>query len=168
MAAGAAKREQPKKRGGLLAGLLVLLLLALAIWQLAVMRDRLADARAEQSALAESVAASYGGSVEVEWIDFASPLVNDAAAAAELKALTEASFPEKRVVTDRAVSLTGDDFAEFILDTPGAYAYLGTADPARPETQHNIHSADFDIDERALPFGAWLHAASAIRWLSAD
>ena len=56
MAAGAAKREQPKKRGGLLAGLLVLLLLALAIWQLAVMRDRLADARAEQSALAESVA----------------------------------------------------------------------------------------------------------------
>ena len=54
MAASAAK--QPKKRGGLLAGALILLLLALALWQLTVIRGRLADARAEQSALEESVA----------------------------------------------------------------------------------------------------------------
>lgn len=46
------------------------------------------------------------------------------------------------------------------------YAYLGTHDPARPETAWNIHDERFDIDESALPLGAWLHAAAAIRWLS--
>lgn len=122
--------------------------------------------RDEITKLAQDIAAVYGGTAGLDWDEFASPLINDADAAAEVKALTEPCWPEKRIITDRAISLTGDDFAEFILETPGVYAYLGTADPARPETQHNIHSADFDIDERALPFGAWLHAASAISWLS--
>ena len=122
--------------------------------------------RDEVTKLARDIATIYGGTAELDWDEFASPLINDADAAAEVKVLTEPYWPEKRVITDRAISLTGDDFAEFILETPGVYAYLGTADPARPETRHNIHSADFDIDERALPFGAWLHAASAIGWLS--
>ena len=122
--------------------------------------------RDEITKLAQDIAAVYGGTAELDWDEFASPLINDADAAAEARALTEPCWPEKHIITDRAISLTGDDFAEFILDTPGVYAYLGTHDPARPETAHNIHSADFDIDERALPFGAWLHAASAISWLS--
>ena len=124
--------------------------------------------RDEITKLAQEIAAVYGGTAALDWDEFASPLINDAEAAAELRALTEPYWPEKHIVTGRAISLTGDDFAEFILDKPGAYAYLGTADLTRPETQHNIHSADFDIDERALPFGAWLHAAAAIRWLSGD
>ena len=118
--------------------------------------------------LARDVAAVYGAEAEVEWVDFASPLINDAAAAAEAKALAEAFWPEKTFITDRPISLTGDDFAEYILDVPGVYAYLGTGDPARPATLHNIHSADFDIDESALATGAWLHAANAISWLSGN
>jgi len=108
----------------------------------------------------------YGGTAEIEWIDFASPLINHAGANEEIRALAAAYWPEKRVITDRPASMTGDDFAEYILDVPGTYAYLGTADPQRPGTCHNIHSDEFDIDESALPLGAWLHAASAIRWLS--
>ena len=121
-----------------------------------------ARVRAELIALARGVAAAYGGTVDVQWEEFAAPLVNDPAAAAALRALSERCWPEKKVVTDRAISMTGDDFAEFILQVPGAYAYLGTADPARPGTQHNIHSAEFDIDESALPYGAWLLAAGAV------
>ena len=130
-----------------------------------VTQETRARVRADITKLAQNTAAVYGGKAELVWEEFASPLINDAVAAAEVKELAEGYWPEKRFVTDRAISLTGDDFAEYILGTPGVYAYLGTADPARPETQHNIHSADFDIDENALPLGAWLYAASAIRWL---
>ena len=131
-----------------------------------VTRETRLRVRDEITRLAQGIAAIYGGTAELSWEEFASPLINHAEAAAELKALSEPVWPEKRFITDRPISLTGDDFAEFILDTPGAYAYLGTADPARPETQHNIHSADFDIDEGALPLGAWLYAASAMDALS--
>ncbi len=131
-----------------------------------VTRETRARLRREITRLAEATAELYGGSAELSWVEFASPLINDARAAAEVRALAEEAWPEKRFVTDRAISLTGDDFAEYILDVPGVYAYLGTGDPSRPETLHNIHSADFDLDESALPLGAWLHTASAIRWLN--
>ncbi|MBE7004409.1 MAG: amidohydrolase [Ruminococcaceae bacterium] len=122
--------------------------------------------REQITALATETAKLYGGTAELAWDGIASPLVNDPEAAAEAAALVRETWPEKRVVTDRAISLTGDDFAEYILDVQGAYAYLGTSDSAREQTCHNIHSADFDIDESALPFGAWLYAANAIRWLA--
>lgn len=131
-----------------------------------VTKETRARVREQVIRLAKDIAAVYGAEAEVDWVEFASPLINDAQAAAEVAALAREHWSEKRVVTDRAISLTGDDFAEYILDVPGAYAYLGTGDPVREQTRHNIHSADFEIDERALPLGAWLHAASAIHWLS--
>ena len=121
--------------------------------------------REQIDCLARSVAESYGGTASAEWEDFASPLLNDPETAAEVRGLAEAHWPEKRFIADRAMSMTGDDFSEFILHTPGVYAYLGTAAPDRPETQHNIHSDRFDLDETALPLGAWLYAASALHWL---
>lgn len=131
-----------------------------------VTKETRARVREQVIRLAKDIAAVYGAEAEVDWVEFASPLINDAQAAEEVAALAREHWSEKRVVTDRAISLTGDDFAEYILDVPGAYAYLGTGDPVREQTRHNIHSADFEIDERALPLGAWLHAASAIHWLS--
>ncbi|MBQ9459333.1 MAG: amidohydrolase [Oscillospiraceae bacterium] len=131
-----------------------------------VTRETRQRMREQITALATETARLYGGTAELVWEGLAPPLLNDPAAAAEAAALVREMWREKRVVTDRAISLTGDDFAEFTTETPGVYAYLGTGDPAREETRHNIHSADFDIDERALPFGAWFHAAIAIRWLT--
>ena len=43
----------------------------------------------------------------------------------------------------------------------GAYAYLGTAVPDKPNTCISNHHGDFDIDEETLPLGAALYAAYA-------
>lgn len=116
---------------------------------------------------AASLAVLYGGTAGVEWEDFTGPLVNDAAVCDELAALTESGWGPGHVVTDRALSLGGDDFAEYLLRVPGCYAYLGTADPDRPSTGLPHHSDAFDLAEEALPFGAWLYAAAALHWLGA-
>lgn len=63
---------------------------------------------------------------------------------------------------NRALSLSGDDFAEYLLQTKGAYAYLGTANPKKPHTCISNHRGDFDIDEETLPFGTALYAAYAL------
>ncbi len=125
-------------------------------------------AREQVNATAEAVAKLYGGSARVEWEHIASALVNDGAATQKLAAAVKARCPELTVITGRPYSLSGDNFSEFQLRVPGVYAYLGTSDPARPETQYQIHSSRFEIDEAALPIGAWLYANAALTLLAEE
>ena len=61
---------------------------------------------------------------------------------------------EENVVTDRPLSLGGDDFAELQLRVPGVYAYIGTRNAALPDTTVAHHNGRFDIDEDCLPLAA--------------
>ena len=118
-----------------------------------------AHVRASIDAAAAHLSALYGGKAEVEWEDFASPLLNDAAVCEEASKIAAAlGIP---VTKDRTLSLSGDDFAEYLLCTRGAYAYLGTANAGKPHTCVSNHRGDFDIDEDALPLGTALCAAYA-------
>lgn len=110
----------------------------------------------------------YGGQAEVEWTDFTAPLINDAQACAEAAAVAEDLFGSGTVVTDRALSLGGDDFAEYLLHVPGAYAYLGTGNPTLPNTVVSNHNGCFDVDEDALLIGAGLYVGYALAALSQD
>lgn len=123
-------------------------------------------ARGQVEETARQLARLYGGEALVDWEDFASPLLNDPEVCREAAALVEAAWGPGRVVTDRALSLSGDDFAEYLLKTPGAYAYLGTGNPSLPGTQCPAHNGSFDIDEDALPLGAALYAGYAFWWLT--
>ena len=111
---------------------------------------------------ARQIADIYGGTVEVAWTDFAAPLINDPQVCREAADVVEALWGEGRVVADRALSLSGDNFAEFQLHAPGAYAYLGTANPALPNTLASNHNGNFDVDEDALVMGAGLYAGYAL------
>ena len=115
--------------------------------------------REQINAAAAHISALYGGTAEVEWNDYATPLANDAAVCAEAaKTAAALGIP---VTAERTLSLSGDDFAEYLLQTKGAYAYLGTANPEKPHTCISNHHGDFDIDEETLPLGAALYAAYA-------
>lgn len=114
---------------------------------------------------ARSIAALYGGRAKVSWEDFASVLINDPGASAELAGFLREARPDITVKTDRPLALAGDNIAEYLLKVPGVYAYLGTSRPDRPETQLPIHTPRFEIDEQALAVGAWLHAGCAAFWL---
>lgn len=115
---------------------------------------------------AVQLARLYGGTALVEWEEFASPLINSRQVCQEAAALVEESWGPGHVVTDRELSLSGDDFAEYLLQVPGAYAYLGTGNPGLPGTQCPAHNGGFDIDEDALPLGAALYAQYAFWWLT--
>lgn len=118
--------------------------------------------RRDITRLAENTAALYGGSAEVTWQDFASPLLNDPGVCTEVTAMAESLLGPGCVTALRPVALSGDDFADFTLAVPGAYVYLGTGNPAKPGTQSAAHSCNFDIDEDALPIGAALYAGYAM------
>ena len=125
-------------------------------------RDRI---RLLMAQTAEGIAQIYGGTAGLQWADFAAALINDPAACAEAAAVAETLFGPGRVLSDRPLSLSGDNFAEYLLHLPGAYAYLGTGNPALPNTVQAGHSSAFDVDEDTLALGAQLYAAYALRAL---
>lgn len=121
--------------------------------------------REQITATAEQISLIYGGTAEVEWVDFASPLINPADICAEVRQQAQ-ELCNVSIVTNRALSLGGDDFAEFQLIVPGVYAHLGTGNPEKPNTLLPAHNGSFDIDEEALVTGVKLYAKYALWWLT--
>lgn len=91
--------------------------------------------------------------------------MNDPGAAAEVANMIHSQQPELLVDDHRPLTLSGDNFSEYLLQVPGVYAYLGCSHPDKPETHFPIHHNSFDLDEAALPIGTWLYTACAKTWL---
>lgn len=118
--------------------------------------------------LANAIANSFGGTVDFEWKDFTSPLINDEQSTKEVQAVAKRVFGDDKVITQREPALGGDDFAEYILCVPGCYAYVGSGNPDREETTVAHHNSHFDIDEKALLVSTTLYATYALDYLNDD
>ena len=114
----------------------------------------------------EQVAALSGAAAKVLWTDVTPALVNDPQASREAAEVAKGLGPDIQVIINRPLSLGGDNFAEYLLRVPGCYAYLGTSNPQRPDTQISLHNGFFDLDEDALVLGASLYAGYANWWLT--
>ena len=112
---------------------------------------------------AAHIAAISGASADVIWTGISSAVINDSGVCGEIGRSAKALGLD---VTDaRPLSLAGDNIAEYLNEAPGCYAYLGTSNASMPDTMAGIHNGHFDIDEAALPLGAALYAAAALRFL---
>ena len=126
------------------------------------------NAREWIDALCAQTARLYGGTAEVEWVDFATPLVNPEGGCKEAGEVVSDLFGPQALVTDRPISLGGDDFAEFLLTVPGCYAYVGSSNPADPNTRYPLHNGHVDMDEGVLAVAAALHAEYTWRYLTGE
>lgn len=124
-----------------------------------VMKDKIEE-------IAKRVAEEKGGSVEIEWKDFTSPLINDEQATLEAQETAASIFGEDRLIKHRKADLSGDDFAEYIIKVPGHYAYIGSGNAKIPETCVAHHDTKFDVDERCLAIGAKMYACYAVNYLN--
>ena len=100
--------------------------------------------------IAKETAALYGAEAEVEFLDFAAPLVNDAKAVEEVTAVTAEFLPREDIISDFQKALGADDFADYLAVTRGMYAFVGTRTLQNPNTAVAQHHGLFDIDEEAL------------------
>lgn len=89
------------------------------------------------------------------------PVVNDIATTALVRGVVAREFgPE--AVAQTPQSMGGDSFAWYTERVPGTYVRLGTHDPASGTARQDLHSATFDVDERAIGIGSRLLAACAL------
>lgn len=115
-----------------------------------------------------NIADAYGAQADVIWTDIASPVINDEGVCAELAGVVGSVYGGRCPVVRRELSLGGDNFAEFLLQVPGAYLSLGTGNPEKPQTLHSLHHNALDIEENALVIGTGLYVQAAFWWLSAE
>ncbi len=99
--------------------------------------------------IAQAVATLHRLRAEPRYIRRLSPTVNHAPQAAVM--VQAATGTAEAVQDDHPPITAGEDFSEFLAQRPGAYAWLGTGDPAHPEGFH--HNPHFDFADAALPHG---------------
>ena len=122
----------------------------------------------ELETLAVQTAAMYQGTAEIQFKDYASPLINDAEVCSEMQRIACEIIGAENVITSRTPALFSDDMADYILRVPGCYAYVGSGNPEDPNTCVAHHNDHFDVDERCLVIGASLHAAYAVDFLNGE
>lgn len=103
------------------------------------------------------VAAAFGTTAVVKWIEGPPAVINDAR---WTKVVNLAARSQGLLVVEPSLSPAGEDFAFYLQKTPGAFLFIGTNGPQQ------WHHPAFDIDEAALPDTAKLLAATAIEALN--
>lgn len=92
-------------------------------------------------------------------------LANDPAMT-ELVRKTVETYPGGLEIDSKIKVMLGEDFAEFSLQVPSAFYFVGTASSGAGSTYPHHHPR-FTIDEASLPIGAALHVQTALAFLDA-
>lgn len=123
------------------------------------------DAKVKMKTLAEEIAKEMGGSCDYIIENGYPFLVNDVETTTRARAAAEA-YLGKENVEELPLRMTAEDFAFFSQKIPACFYRLGTANKAKGITS-GVHTATFDIDEKALEIGAGLMAWLAVNELQA-
>lgn len=123
------------------------------------------DTREKIKNIVKHIAAAYDADAQIAFEDFASPLVNHNIPVEEAMDVATGIVGEDNIITDRAKSLGGDDFAEYLLLVPGVYVYIGTANSRKPNTILAHHNELFDIDEDGVLIAANMYVDYALAQL---
>jgi amidohydrolase len=108
--------------------------------------------------IAERTAHALGCVAKTDYRRITPAVVNHPAEAARALKVAAALTPQGRVM-EACRTMGGEDFSEFLMRIPGAFAFVGASRTAGLRGPH--HAPDFDFDERALPHAARLLAGFA-------
>ncbi len=108
------------------------------------------------------VVRALGGDFDVTFTTGYPVTNNDPALTALVTQVAQDLLGERAVIPAKPV-MKGEDFSLLAAQVPGCYIRLGTGFPGEPPRVH--HDPHFDLDERALPIGAAILAATALRYL---
>lgn len=117
--------------------------------------------------IAEQTARMYGAQVQVEFKDFAAPLVNDEEAVREVTELAKKLTAGENIVANYPKALQADDFADYLAAARGMYAFIGTRNSRKPGSGVAHHHGLFDMDEEALLLSCNLYVDYALWVLGA-
>jgi len=103
---------------------------------------------AEMRRIAAGTAATYGLECSVAYTREFIPTINDPAATAAALASARQVFGDAQVAEAAAPHTASEDFARFLAQVPGCFAFIGNGEASRP-----LHNPGYDFNDDALPDG---------------
>ena len=116
--------------------------------------------------IAQQTAALYGGSAQVEFRDYAAPLINDGQVIDEITPLAQKVVGKDRVIHNQEKMMQADDFADYLAHVPGCYVFIGSRNSQSCNTGRPHHHAQFDIDEDAMLLSLAVFVQYALQYLA--
>lgn len=113
--------------------------------------------------VAEQICGVYDATVELDLYKGAPAINNHPRVTQVFEKMIREMLGDEAIYRIPKPSMGSEDFSHYLQHVPGAMFRLGTASPKRPV--HLLHSARFDIDERAIGHGARILARSAFELL---
>ncbi|WP_231877232.1 M20 metallopeptidase family protein [Bhargavaea cecembensis] len=111
------------------------------------------------------VAEAFGGTYSFK-VDRGEPALNNHAGVnAVIKHAATELYPTIQIEEDK-FGLGGEDFGYMTQEVPGAMFFLGCALP--DGIRRDLHTSQFDLDERCMPLGAQILVESAIGLLTKE
>jgi amidohydrolase len=113
-----------------------------------------------RTALAEAVEPD-GAGWSLEYTAGHPPVVNEPRATATVARAAEVLLGDAGI-RPTGQSVGGDDFSWYLDRVPGCYVRLGVRGPGAPSTPIDLHTADFDVDERCIAVGIKVLVGTAL------
>lgn len=110
----------------------------------------------EMRRIVEGIAASYQCDAQIAYTREFVPLVNHPGPTRAALTIASQIFEKAAVKGDRAPITASEDFARFLLQVPGCFAFIGNGTDSAP-----LHNCAYDFDDRSLLYGAHYFAALA-------
>ena len=124
-----------------------------------------AEAHKKIISISKGIAEGFGAQCSID-IHHGYPfLVNDEKIT-NIARRTATEFLGKDKVVELPLRMTAEDFAYFAQKVPAVFYRLGITDPTTKKPLVNLHTASFDIDEKALITGCACMASIAINIMS--
>ncbi len=113
--------------------------------------------------IAHGIAASLGGTADIEFSNELLPTINDKKVAADMFSYVKELIGDEN--TDTIGPIMGaEDFSEVMNRVPGVYMDLSFGNPEEGYA-YSVHTPYCTFDENALPIGAACFSHCALRWL---
>ena len=115
--------------------------------------------------VAESTAAAFGASAELDFRVLFAPTVNDPAQAEFAARICTELVGEDRVQRNPPLVMASEDFSFMLEKVPGCYLNIGNG---AGEGACEVHNPAYDFNDRALPLGAAFFARAVETRLAAS
>ena len=111
----------------------------------------------------EHTAEAYGATATLEYVKKVPPTINDPEASKLAERVVIDTLGKDKLSKMRKV-MPGEDFAWYLQDKPGCFAFIGIQNP-EIEATYDHHNNRFNMDDTVLSAASAVYAEYAIQWL---